>query len=89
MHKRSLTIHGHRTSVLLEVVFWDALEEIAAEKNLTLPALISHIDRRRIAHAGEGREKLTSLASALRVYVVGRLQAALTACPERPHTSVP
>lgn len=46
--KRSLSIQGHRTSILLEPVFWKQLEYIAEDKNLSLPALIAHIDRQRV-----------------------------------------
>ncbi len=46
--KRSLSIQGHRTSILLEPVFWKQLEFIAEEKKLSLPALIAHIDRQRV-----------------------------------------
>jgi len=56
--KRSLSIAGHRTSVALEPEFWDALDAIAAERRIALPALIAEIDSRR----GDAR-----LASALRL----------------------
>ncbi len=58
MRKRSLTIAGHRTSIALEPEFWEALEEIAATRHVSLPALISEID--------ETRETL-NLSSALRI----------------------
>lgn len=61
MHKRSLTIAGHRTSIALEPEFWDALEAIARERSLSLPALIAEID--------ETREK-ANLSSAIRLAVL-------------------
>ncbi|KPL51417.1 hypothetical protein ABB55_03555 [Prosthecomicrobium hirschii] len=61
MDKRSLTIAGHRTSLALEAEFWDGLEEIAAQRSLTLPRLIAEIDRTRTA---------TNLASAVRLAVL-------------------
>ncbi len=69
MRKRSITLKGHRTSVALEEEFWAALEAFAEADNRTLPALINQIDRSRL--------KLTpapGLASAIRVYVLKRLQ---------------
>jgi len=67
MHKRSITLKGHRTSISLEIEFWRALEEIARKEGHTLPMLVTEIDR--------GRLKLSptpGLASALRVYVLNR-----------------
>jgi predicted DNA-binding ribbon-helix-helix protein len=61
--KHSLTLHGHRTSVSLEEVFWVAFREIAAQKGLALNVLAAEID------AGRGAD--TGLASAIRVYVLG------------------
>ncbi len=47
MEKRSLSIAGHRTSMALEPEFWTALETMAAERDLSLAALIRDIDERR------------------------------------------
>lgn len=47
MEKRSLSIAGHRTSMALEPEFWTALEAMAAERDLSLAALIRDIDERR------------------------------------------
>ena len=58
--KRSLTIRGHRTSVSLEDVFWDAFRAIAQEEEKTINGLAAEID--------EGRGDI-GLASAIRVYV--------------------
>lgn len=68
MRKRSIAIKGHRTSIALEPVFWDALDKIAEEDGLTLPALVAEIDRRRLV-----RSPAPGLASALRVYALERL----------------
>ncbi len=62
--KRSVTIAGHTTSVSLETPFWEALQAIAREENRTLTALITDIDERRG----------TNLSSALRLYVLSKLQ---------------
>lgn len=62
MRKRSVTIGGHRTSVSLEDAFWMELSAIAAERGLSLNALVAEIDR---ARATPG-----NLSSALRLHVL-------------------
>lgn len=59
--KRSITIAGHRTSISLEDVFWDALRDIAEGEGRSLSRLISAIDAMR----GEA-----NLSSAIRVHVL-------------------
>ena len=61
--KRSLTLHGHRTSVSLEEVFWQAFRRLASEEGLPLNQLAERIDEAR----GD-----VGLASAIRVYVLER-----------------
>ena len=65
--KRSLTLHGHRTSVSLEEAFWMAFVEMARERELSVNALAAQIDRARGVSAG--------LASAIRVAVLEHEQA--------------
>ncbi len=60
--KRSLTLHGHRTSVSLEDEFWQAFREIAAETSKPINALAAEIDAQRGADLG--------LASAIRLFVL-------------------
>ncbi|MCT8328929.1 ribbon-helix-helix domain-containing protein [Albidovulum sediminis] len=69
--KRSLTLHGHRTSVSLEEEFWRAFRQIAADRGTGLNALAAEID--------DGRSGDTGLATAIRLYVLGDLQARLAA----------
>jgi predicted DNA-binding ribbon-helix-helix protein len=59
--KRSLTLHGHRTSVSLEDTFWQAFRDVARSRGLTLNALAQEIDDARDADVG--------LASAIRVHL--------------------
>jgi len=66
LKKRSITLAGHKTSLALEVEFWQALEKIAADKKLSLPALIAQIDQRR---------KNNNLSSAIRVFVLANFNA--------------
>jgi predicted DNA-binding ribbon-helix-helix protein len=64
LEKHSVTITGHRTSISLEPVFWQELKAAAAERGGSLADLISRIDETRDGN----------LSSALRVFVVERLQ---------------
>ncbi|MCF6326142.1 MAG: ribbon-helix-helix domain-containing protein [Devosiaceae bacterium] len=66
MKKRSITLAGHKTSLALEVEFWQALENIAKDKKLSLPALIAQIDQQR---------KNNNLSSAIRVFVLSNCSA--------------
>jgi predicted DNA-binding ribbon-helix-helix protein len=65
MLKKSISLDGHRTSVRLEPEFWAVLERAAADKHVSLPALVKSIDRDRLLSA-----PAPNLASALRVYAL-------------------
>ncbi|MEJ1975176.1 MAG: ribbon-helix-helix domain-containing protein [Acetobacteraceae bacterium] len=58
--KRSVTLAGHRTSVALEPVFWDALASLAERQGQTLAGLIAAVDAERAPDQ--------PLASALRIF---------------------
>lgn len=60
MHKRSVMIAGHATSVSLEAEFWDALKELADRRGLSLNQLVAEIDQSRSGN----------LSSAIRVHVL-------------------
>jgi predicted DNA-binding ribbon-helix-helix protein len=60
--KRSFSLAGHRTSVALESVFWDVLDEAAQRRKLSLSALVAEVDA--------GRDGETPLASSLRVFAL-------------------
>ncbi len=81
--KRSLSIRGHRTSVSLEKPFYDALQEIAAERGRSLAALIAAVDERRPAGS--------NLSSALRLHVLeyyrGRVGTSVGDGAETPRES--
>ncbi|MEZ5779474.1 MAG: ribbon-helix-helix domain-containing protein [Paracoccaceae bacterium] len=64
--KRSLTLNGHRTSVSLENEFWQAFRTIASDEGRAVNALAAEVDERR------GTE--TGLATAIRLFVLKRLQ---------------
>ena len=61
--KRSLTLRGHRTSVSLEDIFWDAFRRYAQDDGQTINGLAAQIDAAR----GD-----IGLASAIRVFVLER-----------------
>lgn len=58
--KRSVSLHGHKTSVSLEKAFWRVLEEAALSQHISLSQLIKNIDETR----------QSALSSALRVYAL-------------------
>ncbi len=58
--KRSIVVHGHKTSVSLEDEFWFGLKGIAEGQHIPLSEMIGGIDKRRVAG---------NLSSALRLFV--------------------
>ncbi|TPP11422.1 ribbon-helix-helix domain-containing protein [Rhizobium glycinendophyticum] len=69
IRKRSITLHGHRTSFSVEDDFLTELRTIAAERSISFAALIAEVDAHRPAGA--------NLSSALRLYVLAHLKQAL------------
>lgn len=61
--KRSLSLAGHRTSIALEPAFWAVLDGVAAERRISLAALVAALDAERAPGV--------PLASALRVFALG------------------
>jgi len=68
MKKHSVQLSGHATSVCVEDIFWDTLNQLAQEKNLSLRQLLIKIDN---AHNG-------NLSSAIRVFVLKELLQKIT-----------
>lgn len=64
--KRSVSIHGHRTSFSLEDAFHAELERLAAARGMATAALIAEIDA--------SRPRGTNLSSALRLHVLESLK---------------
>ena len=64
IHKHSVIVAGHRTSVSLEDSFWEALGKIATRRGLSRNRLISLIDA----------ERSGNLSSAIRLFVLEELQ---------------
>ncbi len=69
--KRSVTIAGHETSISLEPLFWRALENAAASRELPLNALVAAVDAIRIETADP-----PNLASALRSWLLAEAASA-------------
>lgn len=61
--KKSVTLHGHKTSISLEKAFWTILEVTAEREKVSLTQLIQSIDENR-----EG-----NLASSLRLYALEKV----------------
>jgi predicted DNA-binding ribbon-helix-helix protein len=59
--KRSVVIAGHKTSVSLEDVFWNALKDIACVRDINLSDLVGKIDTER---------QQGNLSSAIRMFVL-------------------
>jgi predicted DNA-binding ribbon-helix-helix protein len=66
IRKRSITLHGHRTSFSVEDDFLAELRQIAADRAISFAALIAEVDENRPAGA--------NLSSALRLYVLNHLK---------------
>ena len=64
IHKRSVRIAGHSTSLSLEAEFWLELKRIAERDGVSLNQLIASIDTRRSGN----------LSSSLRVFVLNDLK---------------
>jgi predicted DNA-binding ribbon-helix-helix protein len=67
--KRSITIAGHETSITLEPLFWQALEQAARQRSLPLSALVAEIDALRILS-----DDPPNLASALRTWTLAEVR---------------
>ena len=65
--KRSVLIAGHATSISLEPMFWDALEQAARNRGCPLNALVAEIDAERL-HA----KPSPNLTSAIRQWLFAR-----------------
>ncbi|MEC9461898.1 MAG: ribbon-helix-helix domain-containing protein [Pseudomonadota bacterium] len=68
IRKRSISLHGHRTSFSIEDEFLDELKAIASQRRMSFAGLIAEID--------EERAMDSNLSSALRLYVLTALKQA-------------
>jgi len=65
--KRSVLIAGHATSISLEPIFWNALEDAALERGCALNALVAEIDSTRL-----DARPTPNLTSAIRQWLFAR-----------------
>ena len=67
--KRSLTLHGHRTSVALEPSFWAVIDQEAKGRNMSMAGLLMQIDDQRVMEKSQ-----LGLAAYLRVWALATVQ---------------
>jgi len=67
LRKHSVSIRGHRTSFSLEHEFWETFKKIAKSRKISTARLITQID--------EERKPNQNLSSAIRVFILGVVQA--------------
>jgi predicted DNA-binding ribbon-helix-helix protein len=77
---RNVVVAGHRTSVRLEPVMWEALRDIARDREIPVNDLVTEIDRSRGA---------PSLTAAIRVYIVDFYRRAATPVGAEPAAVAP
>lgn len=65
MHKISVSLSGHQTSISLESEFFEVLKKIADERNISIASIIKDID--------EHRSQNTNLSSEIRVWILKQL----------------
>ena len=66
--KRSVEIAGHKTSISLEPLFWELLQQAALDEGLPLNALVARIDVERM-----GAAIPPGLAGAIRLWLAARM----------------
>ena len=65
MHKISVSLSGHQTSISLEQEFFDVLQKLAHEKNVSVASIIKTIDEQRL--------KNSNLSSEIRIWILKQL----------------
>lgn len=67
--KRSVEIAGHKTSISLEPLFWEMLNDVARREELPLNAVVAQIDAERIE-----ADNPPGLATAVRLWLAAELR---------------
>ena len=62
MHKISVSLYGHQTSVSLEQEFFDILQQIAKQQNTSVAGIIKSIDEKRLPKS--------NLSSEIRIWIL-------------------
>ena len=65
MHKISVSLLGHQTSISIEKEFFDILQRLAKEQNKSVASIIKEID--------EQRKPNSNLSSETRVWILKQL----------------
>lgn len=65
MHKISVSLSGHQTSISLEKEFFDVLQQIAKEKQTSIASIINSID--------ENRNPDSNLSSEIRIWILKQI----------------
>lgn len=71
---RNVIIDGRRTSLRLERLYWDGLDEVCRRESVSMSALIGSIKGRGVAAEGDD----ACVSSAVRVFVMDYFRAAAT-----------
>jgi predicted DNA-binding ribbon-helix-helix protein len=69
LEKRSVRLDGYSTSIQLENIFWQILEEIAARENLSLAKFISKLHDEVVLAHGEARNFASLLRCCCLIYL--------------------
>ena len=65
MHKISISLSGHQTSISLEQEFFDLLKQIAKQRNTSVACIIKKID--------DERKPDSNLSSEIRIWILKQL----------------
>ncbi len=65
MQKISISLSGHQTSISLEQEFFDVLQHIATQRNISIASIIKSID--------DNRKPGTNLSSETRIWILKEL----------------
>ena len=65
MHKISVSLSGHQTSISLEQEFFDVLKQIAEERKTSVATIIKNID--------EQRNTNSNLSSEIRIWILKQI----------------
>ncbi|WP_409431873.1 ribbon-helix-helix domain-containing protein [Litorimonas sp. RW-G-Af-16] len=69
MIKRSISLHGHQTSLALEAEFWDVIDAHVTASGKSFARFISDLDDQRVTGGPD-----QNLASYLRVWALKQVQ---------------
>ena len=65
MHKISISLSGHQTSISLEQEFFDVLKTLARQENKSVATIIKEID--------DNRKPDSNLSSEIRIWILKQL----------------